>query len=291
MSIELPEWVENRLKSYAEKFKIEYETVKGMVLDLYNLPFVQTDPQFKNNDMRFLWCLDVLHARLVQQKAVREYIVIPYGATDVRMTKQGPQSRLYAITFIERDKKVNSVILFRGQLADIVRDIQLYYAYRVKLAKSPIGDNVFIATMMTKFDNGQPLPQPVPDLIQGLLGIKKIQISDSVYNLSRKVDKFVDEFDLRAVEGVVLRYATGKRPSGTDWAFYIVTDGSVDQDILTPEGYIIPAQFTVWVPSFMLRYAEDSKLLFVGTLSLTSQKEVQMNAIYVHPIVSIPLTR
>jgi hypothetical protein len=288
--VELPPWVENKLKDYAQKFKVDYDTIKEMLLSLYNLPFVQTDPQFKSDDMRFTWCLDVLHARLVQQREVKEYLVIPYGATDVRITKQGPQARVYAIIFIDKEKRVNGVIVFRGQLAEMVRDIQLYYLYKVKLARMPTADNVFLATTLTKFDDGQPIPQPVPEFIQNILGIKKISIAESTKYLSRKIDKFVDEFDLRAIEGVVIRYATGKRPSGTDWAFYVVTDGSVDQDILTPEGYVIPTQFTVWVPSYMLKYAEDSKLLFVGTIVL-ADKEPQMNAIYVYPIVSIPIQR
>jgi len=289
VSVELPPWVEEKLKYYAQKFRADYEVIKEQLVSLYNLPFVQTDPQFKSDDMRFVWCLDVLHARLVQQRDIKEYMVVPYGATDVRMTKQGPQSRLYAI-IADGSRRVNGVIVFRGQLAETVKDVQLYYLYKVKLARSPTSDSLYFATTLTRFDDGQPLPQPVPDFIERYLGVKKITIAESVKYLSRRVDRFVDEFDLRAVEGVVLRYATGKRASGTDWAFYVITDGSVDEDIITPEGYVVPAQFTVWVPSFMLRYAEDSKLLFVGTITL-ADKEPQMNAIYVHPIVSIPLTR
>jgi len=289
--VELPAWVEQRLRQYEQRFKIPYDELKQKLLELYNLPFVQQDPQFKSDDMRFTWCLDVLHARLVQQKNVREYTVIPYGASDVRITKQGPVARLYAI-IVDGNQRVNGVILFRGQLADAVKDVQLYYAYRTKLMRSPSGTNVFVATTFTRFEDGQPLPDTVENFITNYLGIRKILIAESAQNLSRRVgDKFVDEFDLRAIEGVVLRYSTGKRPSGSDWAVYVVTDGSVTDDVITPDGYIIPSQFTVWVPAFMLRYAEDSKLLFVGTLSPTSSREIQMNAIYVHPIVSIPITR
>jgi hypothetical protein len=237
-----------------------------------------------------MWCLDVLHARLIQQKSVKEYTIIPFGATDVKITKQGPVSRLYAMIF-DGSKKFNGVILFRGQLADMVKDIQLYYVYKVKLAKSPSGDNVFLATTFTKFDNGQPIPESVENFIVNYLGIRKITIAETTQNLSRRVgDKFVDEFDMRAIEGVVIRGLSGKRASGTDWALYVVTDGSVVEDTITPEGYIVPAQFTVWIPSFMMKYAEESKLLLIGTISL-SDKEPQMNAIYVHPIVAIPLQR
>jgi len=290
MSMELPSWVENKVKEYSQRFKVETETIRKMLLDLYNLPFVQNDPQFKNDDMRFIWCLDVLHAKLVQQRDIKEYLVIPYGVSDVRNTKQGPQSRLYSLIFLEKSKKINGVIVFRGQNAEMVRNIQLFYLYRVKLAKAPTLDNIFFATTLTKFDEGQPIPQPINEFIENYLGIKKITIADSIKFLSRKIDNYVDEFDLRAIEGIVIRYAQGKRPSGTDWAFYVISDGSIDQDIITPEGYIIPTQFTVWVPSFMLKYAEDSKLLFIGTISL-ADKEPQMNAIYVHPIISIPLMR
>jgi len=290
MIVELPSWVESKLMEYSNKFRVDYDTLKDMLLNLYNLPFVQSDPQFKSDDMRFTWCLDVLHARLVQQKDVKEYLVIPYGATDVRITRQGPQARLYSLIFISKEKRINGVIIFRGQLADMVKDIQLYYLYKVKLAKMPTADNVFLATTLTRFDDGQPVPQTVPEFIDSVLGIKKITIADSIKHLSRKVDKYVDEFDLRAIEGVVIRHASGKRPSGTDWAFYVVTDGSVMEDVITPEGYVVPTQFTVWVPAHMLRYAEDSKLLFVGTIVL-ADKEPQMNAIYVHPIISIPLQR
>jgi hypothetical protein len=287
-SAELPPWVEEKLKEYAQKFKAKPESLREMLLQLYNMPFVRSDPQFKSDDIRFTWCLDVLHARLVQQRVVRDYKVIPYGAGDVRMTKQGPLSRLYALIFPEEKKKVNGVILFKGAQAEMVRNVRYYYLYNVKLSKPPTADNLFMATTFTTFDDGQPIPHSVPDFIEKFLGVKKITIAESAQHLSRKVDKYVDEFDLRAIEAVVIRPATGKRPSGTDWGFYVVTDGSVDQDILTPTGYVIPAQFTVWVPPFMMRYAEESKLLFIGTISPSSNKEIQMNAIYVHPIIALP---
>lgn len=289
-SVELPPWVEGKLKEYSSKFRVDQETLKSMLLELYNKPFVQSDPQFKNDDMRFAYCLDVLYARLVQQKTVREYVVIPFGATDVRQTKQGPQSRLYALVFID-NRRVNSVILFRGQLADMVKDVQLYYAYRTRLMRSPAGDNVFFATTFTEFKNPQPIPQGVPEFIEKVLGVRRVTIAESAQSLSRKIDKFVDEFDLRLVEGVVLRCMTGKRPSGSEWAFYVITDGSLDDDRIMPDGTVIPSQFTVWVPHFMAKYAEDSKLLFLGTLTTTSSREVQMNAIYVHPVISVPLMR
>jgi len=201
MSVELPAWVDQRLKQYEQKFKLPYDDLKHMLIELYNLPFVQSDPQFKSDDMRYMWCLDVLHARLIQQKSVKEYTVIPFGATDVRMTKQGPVSRLYA-TIFDGNKRFNGVILFRGQMADMVKDIQLYYAYKVKLAKSLGGDNVFMATTFTRFDDGQPIPESVENYIANYLGIKKITIAETAQNLSRRIgDKFVDEFDLRVIEG------------------------------------------------------------------------------------------
>jgi len=290
MSVEVPPWVESKLKDYAQKFKVDVESLKSALLDIYNSPFVQSDPQFKSDDTRYTYCLAVLHARLVQQRTVREYVVVPYGATDVRNTKQGPQSRLYSLIFID-NKRVNGVILFRGQMADVVKDVQLFYAYKVRLMRSPASDNVFVATTFTEFKDPQPIPQSVPEFIERVLGIKRVTIAESGHNLSRKIDKFVDEFDLRAIEGVVVRYMTGKRPSGSDWAFYVITDESIDHDVLLPDGTVIPSQMTVWVPAFMAKYAEESKLLFVGTLTTASTREVQMNAIYVHPVISIPVLR
>ena len=153
---------------------------------------------------------------------------------------------------------------------------------------------LYSATNVTKFDNPKPLPVDPVRFLYEYVGVRKIAIADTLRYPSRREQggKFVDEFDLRAIQGIALRYAKGNRPSGGQWAFYVIADDSVGvDDVVTPEGRIIPSQFTVWVPARFVKYAEESDLLFVGTVDISQPEGMPfMNAISIVPIRARPIS-
>jgi len=290
---EYPVYVINRIKQMSQKFNISESIILQEFEEYYKTDFVQTDPQFKSDEDRYNYVLEVLTVRYKSQLPTIEVLVIPFGITDIRITPQGPISRIYAITRKKGDNKTNvSVIINRGHQATLVDEIQLFYLYKsVRLSQFSSEGNVFFSTQLTRFEDPQPLPDDPLSLLKKI-GVTDLKIAETPYKLSKRVgedEKYVDEFDLSGISGIVLRYNTGKRPSGTDWALYVISDDSVSDEQVTPEGYVIPSQLTVWIPKRFLKYDIDSKIYCVGTLSLSDRKEPFMNAIYVHPIIAKPL--
>lgn len=292
---QFPDYVYRKIEEMVQRIPtLSKDYLLEEFIRIFNDPFVQTDPQFKSDDERYQYSLEVLWVKVASQPPTQEYSVIPFGVTDVRMTSQGPVSRVYALIRKKGEgKEEMGVILFKGHLADMVKDVRCLSAYKsVRLAKLRTG-NVYFATSMTKFEGPVTLPIDAYTFFKKHLGVPEIKIAETPYKQSKKVDKYVDEFDLRIITGIVLRYNFGKRAKTfSDWAVYTISDDSVGgSDVITNEGYIIPSQFTVWIPRQFLLYDVDSKLMFVGTVSITEDKEPFMNAIYVHPIYAKPIVR
>jgi hypothetical protein len=288
-----PEYVVQKIRQLSQRFNIDENTIWKEFEEYYKTDFVQTDPQFKSDEDRYKYVLEVLTVRYKSQLPTTEYLVIPFGITDVRITTQGLISRIYCIFRKKGETKTKvGVIINRGQQATLIDEVQLFYMYKnVRLSQFSSEGNVLFSTQLTRFDEPQPIPNDPLSLLKSV-GVVNLKIAETPYKLSKRVgedERYVDEFDLRGVEGIVLRYNIGKRPSGTDWALYVISDDSVSNEQITPEGYIVPSQLTVWVPKRFLKYDIDSKIYCVGTIVAQEKKEPFMNAIYVHPIIAKPL--
>ena len=286
---QFPPEVEERLKKIATKFNVPLSQVVEEFNKLLNDPWIKTDPQFKTDVDRYSYCLRVIYVRYAAKPPTKQYTIIPFGYTEPRTAKSSGvrQSRIYAIVRAPGSKPEKRVILCRGTLADLVYDVELFNAYNnVELAEF---GNLLMAVNTTKFENPKTVPvDPLQFMIKHV-GAIPIKIADAPYKLSRKQGGFVDELDLRLLRAIVVRYNRGKRPDGSEWAVYTVADDSIEEQKVTPEGIVIPTQFTVWVPASMMKYDIDSELAFVGTVTLGSDKVPFMNAICVIPIYARPL--
>jgi hypothetical protein len=290
-----PDYVYERIKLMTRKFNISEDRLLVEFDEFYNTDFVQTDPQFKTIDDRCKYVLEVLWVRYISQPPTEDVTVIPFGITDIRVTPQGAISRIYAITKRKGEAKPSlSVIVNRGPQSTLVDEVQLFYIYpSVKLSRFSSEGNVFFSTSITRFENPQLISEDPLTLLRRI-GVVDVKLAEIPSKLSKTIDEehgYVDEFDLRGICGIVQRYNTGKRPSGSDWAVYTISDDSVDPntDKVSPSGIIIPSQLTVWIPKRFLKYDVDSKIYCVGTIRVSSSKEPFMNAIYVHPIIAKPL--
>lgn len=285
----LPQYVLDKVEELSRRSGMSKQALIEMYSSIYSDPFVQTDPQFRTDDERHRYCLEVLHVKVFSQPPTSEFYVIPFGFAGPTMTKQGLMARIYAVVR-EKGSAADElgVILLRGQHVELLDQVRCLYAYKVRLAKFK-AKGIYFATSATKFDSPASIPVDPLTFLKKHVNAREVKIAETPYNLSRKVDKYTDEFDLRIVTGIVLRYNYGKRPSGTDWAVYTIADDSVGSEIVTKEGYVVPSQFTVWVPIQFLKYDVDSKLMFLGTIQLSEDREPFMNAIFVYPIYARPL--
>jgi len=286
--MEFPEYVIEKLEEISQKYKIEKNKLVSEYSDIFNDPFVQTDPQFKTDDDRHGYALRVLYVRVSAQPPTKDYVVIPFGIQDPRITKSGKVIARVMVYCKIGEKFERRVILFKDNLADEVNNVQLFHAYKVSLSEFK---DIFVATTKTKFENPKPIPmEPIKFLTQEL-GIPLINMSQIPYSLSKKRDKkFVDEFDLRAIRCIITRYNKWTRKSGFgEGAVCNVSDDSVNQTHVTDEGIIVPTELTVWTPSSQLKYDVESEVIVVGTIDVSSSNEPFMNAICVIPIHAKPI--
>jgi len=258
-----PEYVYERIKKISATFGVDEQQVIELFNTYLNDPFVKTDPQFKSDDDRYRYVLELLWVVFASQPPTETILLISIGYTDVRMTKQGPVSRIYGLAKRKGSERFErAVILCRGNQADLINQVVPFRAYKVKVASFSKSGNIFFATSQTSFTDPQPIPIEPTMFIAKEVGVPIIRLADVPNYFSKKQDKYVDEFDWRGIVGIVVRYNFGTRPSGTKWAVYTISDDSLASNMITPDGVIVPTAFTVWVPFNMLKYDVDSKLFF-----------------------------
>ena len=258
-----PDYVTDRIKKIASTFDVSEEQVWETFNTYLNDPFVKTDPQFKTDDDRYRYVLELLWVVYAAQPPTETVLFISIGYTDVRVTKQGPVSRIYGLAKKKGQEKFSrAVIICKGSQADLTNEVVPFRVYRLKLSSFSRADSIYFATNQTRFADPQPLPMDPLQFITREVGVPVIRLADAASALSRRQDKYVDEFDWRGLVGIVVRYNYGTRPSGTKWAVYTVSDDSLTSNYISPEGLIVPTAFTVWVPFNTLKYDVDSKLFF-----------------------------
>jgi len=277
--------VTDKLKLLSAKYNIPIEQVTKEYWEFFNDPFVQTDPQFQGDADRHNYCIKVIWVRYASAPPSQEYAIIPIGYSEPRMTKQNLLIARILALIKEKDGFEKRTIICRGDKSNVIKDIQLFFGYQVALNYF---NNTYFTVNKTVFENPKLSPIDAFTLLRKQVGVKEVKIAETPFSISRKDEqnKFVDEWDLYMVRGIVVRFAKGIRDDGTQWGLYVLSDDSVagSQPSLTPDGRIIPNQFAVWTPASQVRFDENSEIAAVGTIGLTDQKEPQMNAVAVLPI-------
>ncbi|MHA1287905.1 MAG: hypothetical protein ACTSPB_10935 [Candidatus Thorarchaeota archaeon] len=214
-------------------------------------------------------------------EAVKVDAVIPIGVSPLRTTSQGKRSSIFAVIKNEGQWKLDEIV-FRGSLALTVDKIPLYKVYTgVTLT---FRGYFYEANVNTKF-NSATGEIGVADIIKKLK-IRKVTMTEMRHALSR-VDEngYVDRTDLRAFEAYVSE-PWKKITDEKHIARYDATDNTLEESDVGEDGTIVKPYIAVWCHPMFARWGEGSKLLFIGTLEKRRDDGVvQMNAIYVKPIV------
>jgi hypothetical protein len=264
MSRAYPDYVRERLERLSQTFNVPMEELWREFENYLKDPFVQSDPQFRTDDDRYRYVLELLWVIHAAQPPTETIYFIALGYLEPRATKGEPTSRIYGLAKKPKTEKMErSVILARGSLADLYQQVIPFKVYKLKVATMRRAENVFLATPQTRFDEAKPLNMDPQEFIRRELKVPIVRLADVPNALSRKVDRYVDEFDWRSLVGIVVRKNFGTRPDGRNWAVYTVSDDSLSSDYVSND-VIVPTAFTVWVPYTMMRYDVDSKLFFLG---------------------------
>jgi hypothetical protein len=257
-----PDYVQERLSRLSQTFNVPMEELWREFENYLKDPFVQTDPQFRTDDDRYRYVLELLWVIHAAQPPTETIYFIALGYFEPRITKGEPTTRIYGLAKKPKSEKLErSVILARGPLADLYQQVVPFKLYKLKVATMRRAENVFLATPQTRFDEAKPLNMDPQEFIRRELKVPIVRLVDVPNALSRKVDRYVDEFDWRGLVGIVVRKNFGTRPDGSTWAVYTVSDDSLSSDYVSND-VIVPVAFTVWVPYSMMKYDVDSKLFF-----------------------------
>lgn len=284
--IVIPDFVFKRIDYLSKRTGIPLEELLERYYTLFKDPWVQQDPQFKNDYERHTYVIKALWARVLARPPSREVVVIPFGYLEERISKSSgvPVSRIYVLQKVEGTNQwKKNVIVCKERQATLYQDVQLFSVYKVRVFDT---GNILMATDDTKFTEPiQYINMDPVEFLEKAVGVKRFRLIEVHKHVSRRNGRFVDEFDLHGIDAIVLRYKIGQRPDGTKYAFYVVSDDSIGtEDVIDEEGKIIPAQFTIWVPSTMVKYDVDSELYFYGTVQVDAEGRPYMNAIGVLPI-------
>jgi len=284
MTMELPEPVLNKIREIVSKFQVDEQEVIKEYMELYTSDFVQTDPQFKDDNDKHSFCMRAIWVKYASAQPSREYEVIPIGIRAPRLSKSDNVWRSQIFALVKKSNELSKAVIFAtGKDAFIVENIKCFFGYKVRLAAW--SENRYSVTSLTKFNSPKMLSVDPLKIIKQFLNAREVKIADTPYALSgMKDDKFVDEWDLRLIRGIVLNYGEGGDQDTGRWAYYIIADETATgEERLTETGIIIPNRMFVWIPPQFLKYDIGSELYFLGTIRL-ADKEPRMNAISVIPV-------
>lgn len=285
--IVIPDFAMERIRYLSQRTGIQLEQLLEEYYKIFKDPWVQQDPQFKNDYERHSYSIRKLWVTILSRPPTKEVTVIPFGVSEARTTRTGKiQSRIYVL--VKRDQGwEKSVIICQDRTAGLWEEVQLFYAYKIRVFDN--GKALF-AVPETKFENPlQPIPSDPITFLEKVVGVKRFRLAEVHKNISRTVEvggkKMIDEFDIKSLDGIVLYYRVGQRPDGSRFGLYVVSDDSVGtEDSLDEEGRIVPSQFTVWVPPVFVKYDIDSEIYVYGQVRLDKEGRPFMNAIGVIPI-------
>lgn len=239
------------------------------------------------NDKVALWTYAAEATKAVIRRqsggeATKIEAVIPIGVTPLRTTKQGKRASIFAL-IKDVDRWKLDEIVFRGSLALTVDGIELYKVYNDVIVTSK--GYFYEANVNTKF-NSYTTELNEMDVLKKF---RKVKMNEMKNALSRIDDRgFVDRTDLRVFEGFVIGNPRKKIDDERHIAVYDVTDDTLEESDISPDGTIVKPVMSVWCHPRFARWGDASRLLFVGTLEKRrNDGVVQMNAIYVKPIVVV----
>jgi len=274
------DYVEEKLLEIHEKSGIPLDELRAELEKIAKDPVIVLDPAYDTEDAKLRHAALILWSKYVARPPIQEYEVIPVGIDHEIVTKNGDiQSGIFVLT---REGKIRRVV-FRGREVERIRYINLFHKYKVKLGVFSSGD--FIVDDRSVF-NSPEMTKLTADVLKEKLSIPRISIADSNRYLSRQTsDGYVDTTDWKVISGVIIRSKKGER-DGRNWGVYTITDGSLSEDIVTPD-YIIRTQFTVWMNPLLMSYDNGDYCEFYGSIHISREKEIFMNAYYVKPIITM----
>jgi hypothetical protein len=315
--IQIPKSGMDRLATISEKYKIPMPQLLEETQKAFGEPFVQNHPVLTTTEAKLDYATKIVGSNYNSRTQLETFDVIVWGIGRINTFKTPKTIDITAL--VEVDDKTREIIAkdlhpelnkpkpkshldkiriaFSGKDVDRVPQIQTGCMYTTNLARSK-AKNILYADDRTVFESPVKI-DGIPELL-AQVGITQCTIAETPKNLSKEevtsTGTYADKLDMRSIVAMVGDYKKGGNP-GEEWAFYIVTDETLPNDYVSPNGEVTVKQaFMVSVNPMWLVYERNSTLRFTGTLGLnkgsqTKPKpkpyEISMGAVLVEPIISM----
>jgi hypothetical protein len=275
MNQQLPPKVQELITKISQARQIPQEELVKAYLDIYNSPFVQTDPSFVDDQSRIDYSLAVLWNRYMLRPPVREVEIVPIGISPPRLTKNG-ELMMNIFVLSSTSKKPIRLVLRGKEMVSRAKSIVLGAKYRVKVGQFATGD--LIADERTVFDDPEGLDITLQQIMERL-GVPEVPCLADLPKYPSKVEEsgFVDPSDWRKVTGIILRANKGQRKDGTDYYVYTIADISLQPN---EQGYV---GVTVWVDETQFIYRPEDEVEVYGTVQVREDGDVSINGYLILP--------
>ena len=282
MSIQIPDFVQDRISQIKERTGISIDEITGSYLELFNDDFVQKDVQFQNDDERHRYANAVLWSMYVARQPVKEQVVVPIGMDGARTSRAGNlYSTIYAIA---KGGKGIRRISCQGDAVYLYKQINLFYQYTTKLGEFRGGD--FQADNRTKFERPVRLKLS-PQQFMDRLNIKRIpDVISAKDHLSNTVKNRVDNSDWRVIRGIIARQpGSFTRDDGSEGAVYTLSDDSINGGEAVSDDGDVVAGLTTWTCPELAVWQQYDEVDAYGPLGINRKnKEPNLNAYLFIPI-------
>ena len=315
--LQLPKDVTDRLTKISEKYKIPMAQLIVETQKEFNENYIQQHPILDTVEKKLIYASKAVLSNYDSRSTLETFDVITFGigrkntfqqpytidtnvlievddrtgdavAKDLHPEVQKPQVK----THLEKVR-----IQFKGKDIEHVSQIQTGCLYTVNLGRGK-AKNILYADDRSVFEN----PVKVDNLMELLqqTGVTYCTIAETPKNLAKEETTsrgtYQDKNDMRIIRGMVGDYRKGG-DAGNEWAFYNVTDESLSDDYISPNGEVTvkPAMLFSVNPMWLI-YDRKSTLDFIGTLTVqkgskTKPKpkpyEISMNCVAVIPVISM----
>lgn len=279
--------VKKTLETIRARTAVDYETLLSDFEKTFkSLP----DDEFPTPEEKEDYALDITWNRWTRRLPTKEFTVYPVGLDSPRITSSGdPMCSVYVLTR-EGKKATLRRVVFKGDYAELVDEIQLFHKYTTQFGQFSGGD--LIVDSRTSFEEPHPT-KLTPENLLKLLKLKVIRVGEAPKNLSKVgSDGYVDTTDWKVVRSVIARRNKGKRPNGTKWYLFTLSDRTAGTEpVVTPDGNVVNPGLTVWLNERFYGYVDESEVMVFGTIvkrqrtaEMKGLEAVQMNGYLITPV-------
>ena len=310
---QLPADAQERLTLVNNKYKISMEQLLSEFNTEYNQDFLKNHPILGTDEKRMIYVSKILKSRYNTRSPLDGYDVIVTNIGQVKTSRRSGNVRGEAYVIVKentRTKKpvvsgekcentINKLytIVFTGKDVEKLSQIQTGCLYTVPMGVGK-SDGTFFADDRSSFENPVSLDVDIIELLKSV-GIKECTIAEAINNMAGEIKTSTgtwgNSLDMRIITGMIGDYRKSNDPENP-WANYVITDDSVENDIVTADGtYMVKPALTAWLNPIWVVYERNNLVKIVGTLyasagSKTKPKpkpwEIQMSGSLVVPVLT-----